>query len=209
VSLRLLYLIFLQLLDLVPALRAAHAPAGVTASGRAGEPANPGKRQAEHPASRFRAGLGLGVPLTTVGAAASFTMGANDVPSATGSLVGTGTFTPLLAGIVGGAGLATGVLTWGRPLLHKVAFDIVTLDRPMATAAQLIQAAVVLGAVSIGLFTSMNQALVGAMGPVPGWLGDATPSKPPASTASCAVGSSVPPQGSPPGYLIALAVLHT
>jgi PiT family inorganic phosphate transporter len=105
----------------------------------------------------------IGVALTVVGAAASFTMGANDVANAAGSLVGTGTFTPLAAGAVCGAGLAVGVLTWGRPLLRKVAFDIVAVDRPMATAAQLVQAAVVLTAVAFGLFTSMNQALVGAM----------------------------------------------
>ncbi|MGH9065895.1 MAG: inorganic phosphate transporter, partial [Acidimicrobiales bacterium] len=58
---------------------------------------------------------------------------------------------------------ALGALTWGRPLLHRVAFDIVSVDRPMATAAQLVQAAVILTAVSLGYFTSMNQALVGAM----------------------------------------------
>jgi len=33
----------------------------------------------------------------------------------------------------------------------------------MATAAQLVQAGVILTAVSLGYFTSMNQALVGAM----------------------------------------------
>jgi PiT family inorganic phosphate transporter len=98
-----------------------------------------------------------------VGALASFTMGGNDVANATGSLVGAGTFSPLAAGLIGGAGLAAGVLTWGRPLLRKVAFDIVTVDRPMATAAQLVQAAVVLAAVGFGFFTSMNQALIGAM----------------------------------------------
>jgi PiT family inorganic phosphate transporter len=44
-----------------------------------------------------------------------------------------------------------------------MAFDIVKLDRPMATAAQGVQALVVIVAVSFGFFTSMNQALVGAM----------------------------------------------
>jgi PiT family inorganic phosphate transporter len=78
-------------------------------------------------------------------------------------LVGTATVDPLAAGLIGGAALAAGVLTWGRPLLDRVAFDVVTVDRPMATAAQLVQAAVVLVAVGFGLFTSMNQALVGAM----------------------------------------------
>ena len=109
--------------------------------------------------------LGRAVPagLVVVGAAASFTMGANDVANATGALVGTHTVSPLVASLVGGAGLAVGVLGWGRPLLTRVAFDIVEVDRPMATAAQLVQAAVVLSAVAFGFFTSMNQALVGAM----------------------------------------------
>ncbi len=105
----------------------------------------------------------LGPGLVGVGAAASFTMGSNDVANATGSLVAAHLFSPRVAGAVGGAGLALGVLTAGRPLLHRVAFDIVHLDRSMATAAQAVQASVVLLAASLGFFTSMNQALVGAM----------------------------------------------
>lgn len=105
----------------------------------------------------------LASSLVVVGAIASFTMGSNDVANATGPLVGTHTLGPLTAGLVGGLALAAGVLTWGRPLLQRVAFDIVSVDRPMATAAQLVQAAVVLSAVAFGFFTSMNQALIGAM----------------------------------------------
>ncbi|MGH2872332.1 MAG: inorganic phosphate transporter [Solirubrobacteraceae bacterium] len=105
----------------------------------------------------------LGYALVAVGMGASFVMGSNDAANATGSLVATRTFSPLDAGIVGGAGLAFGVLTWGRPLLERIAFEIVKLDRAMATAAQAVQAVVVITAVSLGLFTSMNQALVGAM----------------------------------------------
>jgi PiT family inorganic phosphate transporter len=127
----------------------------------------PGRRRAASgveptPSARTAVG-GLAVGLVAVGALASFTMGGNDVANATGSLVGSGTFSPLVAGLVGGLGLAAGVLTWGKPLLRKVAFDIVTVDRPMATAAQLVQAVVVLAAVAFGFFTSMNQALIGAM----------------------------------------------
>ena len=132
-----------RLLDLVPAIRVQSQVTGEVLTGHAGGP--------------------LAAGLVIVGALASFTMGGNDVANATGSLVGTGTFSPLAAGLIGGAGLAAGVLTWGRPLLRKVAFDIVTVDRPMATAAQLVQAAVVLAAVGFGFFTSMNQALIGAM----------------------------------------------
>ena len=105
----------------------------------------------------------IGRALVVVGGAASLTMGANDVSNATAVFLTTGFSGPLVAGLIGGIGLAVGVLTWGRPLLERVAFDIVKLDMPMATAAQLVQAIVVLTAVLFGYFTSMNQALVGAM----------------------------------------------
>ena len=51
----------------------------------------------------------------------------------------------------------------GEAAARRVAFEIVKVDRAMATAAQLVQASVVLAAVPFGFFTSMNQALVGAM----------------------------------------------
>jgi inorganic phosphate transporter, PiT family len=101
--------------------------------------------------------------LVGVGAAASFAMGANDVSNASGALIMTGVFGLFLAGVVGGLGIALGVLTWGRPLLQRVAFDLVELDPRMATASQLAQSTVILASVAFGLFTSMNQALVGAM----------------------------------------------
>ncbi len=148
-----------RVLDRVPAIRTEAALVGRNLAGRTGDrPASPAPAP-----SAARAGGWLAAALVGVGALASFTMGSNDVANATGSLVGTGTFTPLLAGLVGGLGLAAGVLTWGRPLLRRVAFEVVTVDRPMATAAQFVQAGVVLAAVAFGFFTSMNQALVGAM----------------------------------------------
>ncbi len=105
----------------------------------------------------------LSVILVIVGAAASFTMGANDVSNATGVFIMTHLFDVWVAGLIGGLGLLLGVLTWGKPLLKKVAFDIVHVDLSMASAAQLVQAVVVFLAVTFGFFTSMNQALVGAM----------------------------------------------
>ena len=101
--------------------------------------------------------------LVGVGAAASFAMGANDVSNASGALIMTGLLGLFLAGLVGGLGLALGVLTWGRPLLRTVAFDLVELDPRMATMSQLAQSTVILVSVAFGFFTSMNQALVGAM----------------------------------------------
>lgn len=163
-----------KILDLVPAVRGdsqrTGAPAPTATGGSSGTSVGASGPNASRAASEagtktLNAATGgwLAVTLILVGAAASFTMGSNDVANATGSLVGTHTFNPLVAGLVGGLGLAAGVLTWGRPLLRRVAFDIVSVDRPMATAAQLVQAGVVLSAVSFGFFTSMNQALVGAM----------------------------------------------
>ncbi|MGH7697529.1 MAG: inorganic phosphate transporter [Candidatus Dormibacteria bacterium] len=104
-----------------------------------------------------------GAALLLIGLMASFSMGANDVANATGPLVSSRVLPLTAAGWAGGAGLALGVLSFGRPLLRRVAFDIVRVDRSMAAAAQLVQALVVLAAVSLGYFTSLNQALVGAM----------------------------------------------
>lgn len=101
--------------------------------------------------------------LVTVGIAASFVLGANDVANAVGvwDMVHVGNL--MLAGFAGGAAMAIGALTWGRRILHRVAFEIVDVDRPTATAAQGVQAVVVIAAVTQGFFTSINQALVGAM----------------------------------------------
>ncbi|MGA3022662.1 MAG: inorganic phosphate transporter [Thermoplasmata archaeon] len=122
-------------------------------------PPRPSRNGGPRPAFGNSAALAL----VGVGAAASFAMGANDVSNASGAFVMTGLFGLFLAGVVGGLGLALGVLTWGRPLLQRVAFDLVELDPRMATASQLAQSTVILVSVALGFFTSMNQALVGAM----------------------------------------------
>jgi PiT family inorganic phosphate transporter len=101
--------------------------------------------------------------LVAIGLTASFAMGANDVSNASGPLVMTGLFGLLAAGFIGGVGIALGVLTWGRPLLRTVAFDIVKLDPRMALTSQIAQSLVILVSVAFGYFTSMNQALVAAM----------------------------------------------
>ncbi|HZU03658.1 MAG TPA: inorganic phosphate transporter [Ktedonobacteraceae bacterium] len=101
--------------------------------------------------------------LVVVGMAASFVLGANDVSNATGAFILTHLFSLMVAGLSGGVAMAVGTLTWGRRILHTVAFDVVKMDLTMASAAQGVQALVVLAAVTQGLFTSMNQALIGAM----------------------------------------------
>lgn len=101
--------------------------------------------------------------LLVVGCVASFVLGANDVANAVGVWKMVNIGNSMLAGFAGGVAMAIGAVTWGRRILERVAFEIVDLDRPTATAAQGVQAIVVIGAVTQGFFTSMNQALVGAM----------------------------------------------
>lgn len=105
----------------------------------------------------------LPVLLVLVGVFASFVLGANDVANATGAFILTHMFPVTAAGFIGGVAMAAGTLTWGRRILHTVAFDVVRMDLTMASAAQGVQALVVLAAVTQGFFTSMNQALIGAM----------------------------------------------
>jgi PiT family inorganic phosphate transporter len=101
--------------------------------------------------------------LVVVGVFASFVLGANDVSNATGAFILTHLFSLTIAGLLGGVAMAIGALTWGRRILRTVAFDVVKMDLTMASAAQGVQALVVLAAVTQGFFTSMNQALIGAM----------------------------------------------
>jgi inorganic phosphate transporter, PiT family len=101
--------------------------------------------------------------LVLVGVAASFVLGANDVSNATGALIMVKLVPIQTAGLIGGVAMAVGALTWGSRILKTVAFDVVKMDLTMASAAQGVQALVVIVAVSQGTFTSMNQALIGAM----------------------------------------------
>jgi len=105
----------------------------------------------------------LPVLLVAVGVFASFAMGGNDVANATGALILVHFTSLRAAGAIGGAALFVGALTWGRRILDRVAFDVVKLDLAMASAAQGVQALVVIVAVTQGYFTSMNQALIAAM----------------------------------------------
>lgn len=101
--------------------------------------------------------------LVAVGIAASFVLGANDVANAVGVWQMVHLGSPELAGFAGGAAMGIGALTWGKRILERVAFEIIDLDGATATAAQGVQALVVIVAVTQGFFTSMNQALVAAM----------------------------------------------
>ena len=96
---------------------------------------------------------------------ASFTLGANNSGLAVSVLYGSGTVKSLLfAGFIGGVVVGIGALTWGRPLLEKVGLHIVQLEINSAIGAQLGQATTAYVAALLGYPTSMNQAIVGAIG---------------------------------------------
>jgi PiT family inorganic phosphate transporter len=150
--------LFTRLIDrVVPPPEAKAETVLVAARGAGG-----GSRVAEREGLSIAART-LPTALVLVGCAASFTLGANDVSNAVGVFAMVHLTTTTAAGFVGGVAMAIGALSWGRRILKRVAFDVVRTDLAMASAAQLVQALVVLVAVSQGLFTSMNQALIGAM----------------------------------------------
>lgn len=136
---------------------------GIASPLPAGLEAEAMQERARHPRLGVAALKALPAILILVGVAAAFTMGANDVANATGALLLVHLTSAQTAGAIGGAGMFLGALVWGRRILHRVAFDVVKLDLAMASAAQGVQALVVILAVSQGLFTSMNQALIAAM----------------------------------------------
>ncbi|GAB5047200.1 inorganic phosphate transporter [Thermodesulfovibrio sp. TK110] len=96
---------------------------------------------------------------------ASFTLGANNSGLAVSVLYGSGVVKSLLfAGFIGGFVVGIGALTWGRPLLEKVGLHLVQLEINSAIGAQFGQATTVYIAALLGYPTSMNQAIVGALG---------------------------------------------
>lgn len=102
-----------RLLDRVPGMRVPAVTRVATPRPQPSGGSGPGSAVQSHAERVTTSASRLAVGLVAVGAIASFAMGANDVSNATGALVGTHTLSPLPAGLVGGAGLALGVLTWG------------------------------------------------------------------------------------------------
>ena len=152
---------FTRLLDAVVPLEQARAATGAALRGRGrGGPAIGAGAAGAGAGAAVRA---LPLLLVAVGIAASFVLGGNDVANATGALIMVNLLPLMAAGLVGGVAMAVGALTWGRRILRTVAFDVVTMDLTTASAAQGVQALVVLAAITQGFFTSMNQALIGAM----------------------------------------------
>lgn len=97
------------------------------------------------------------------GVIASFTLGANDISNAMGVTVSSGTLSPHTAALIGGVAMASGVVIFGKRMLHRMAFNVVDIDPITGMSAQLVHGCVILLADGFGFFTSMQQALIGAL----------------------------------------------
>ncbi len=101
--------------------------------------------------------------LVGLGAVTSFLLGANDVSNATGALLLGGVSTATAAALVGGLGMGLGAFFFGDRLIDRLSHEVVDLDPPMAASAQLAQSTVLFGVILTGFYTSVNQALMGAL----------------------------------------------
>lgn len=106
---------------------------------------------------------GLRALLLAASCYAAYTLGANNTGNAVGVFYGLHEMNRLQAGFVGGIVMATGALTWGRPILDKVGRGLVNLDPNMGVGAKLAQSITAHTAAALGYPTSMNQALLGGM----------------------------------------------
>jgi PiT family inorganic phosphate transporter len=108
------------------------------------------------------------VLIMATSAATAYALGANDVGATTGAVyaffreeVGQGA--AVLVGVLGGAGLALGALTYGRKVVHTVGSGITRLDALSASAAQLGAFLTVWSFVQLHIPVSTTQAVVGAV----------------------------------------------
>jgi len=92
----------------------------------------------------------------------SFSLGANHVGTAMGPITNLG-IEPMWLGLLGGASMAVGVLTFGRRVTQTVGSGIAPLDTVSAFSAQLAAALAVHFFSILGLPVSTSQAIVGAV----------------------------------------------
>jgi len=93
----------------------------------------------------------------------AYALGANNVANVVGVFVGAGLLTPALAGLVGGASIALGVLTYARPVIETVGQKLVQIGTWPALVALASQAAVLQIFTALGVPVSSSQAVVGAV----------------------------------------------
>ena len=98
-----------------------------------------------------------------VGCYAAYALGANNVGNVMGTLVGANLLSPLLATILGGLSISTGVLTYSRNVMYTVGKKITPLDPFSALVVVLAEAVTLHSFAQIGVPVSSSQAVVGAV----------------------------------------------
>ncbi|MEW6666292.1 MAG: inorganic phosphate transporter [Thermodesulfobacteriota bacterium] len=101
----------------------------------------------------------------------AYCLGANNVANVTGVYVGTGLLSQQIASLMGGLGIALGVLTYSRPVMETVGKGIVPLDPFSALVVVLSEGVTLHIFTQIGVPVSSSQAVVGAVVGV-GLVGD-------------------------------------
>lgn len=93
----------------------------------------------------------------------AYALGANNVANVVGVFVGAGLLPADLAGLVGGAAIALGVLTYSRPVIETVGQKLVQVGTWPALVALVAQAAILQIFTAVGVPVSSSQAVVGAV----------------------------------------------
>lgn len=101
--------------------------------------------------------------LVLIGLWGAFALGANNVPNVTGAFVGAGFLSPGVGGLVGGAAIALGILTYSRPVIETVGRKLVELGTWPALLAVTAEVIVLQSFAAIGVPVSTAQAVVGAV----------------------------------------------
>lgn len=93
----------------------------------------------------------------------AYALGANNVANVVGVFVGAGLLSPEMAGLLGGASIALGVLTYARPVIETVGQKLVQVGTWPALVAVTAQAAILQIFTAVGVPVSSSQAVVGAV----------------------------------------------
>lgn len=103
------------------------------------------------------------IGLIIAGIYGAYALGANNVANVTGVYVETGMITVFQATLLGGIGIASGVLTYSKNVMMTVGKGIIELTPFNALVAVLAEATTVYIYAKIGIPVSTSQAIVGAV----------------------------------------------
>ena len=98
-----------------------------------------------------------------IGCYAAYSLGANNLANVTGTMVGAGLMSPLMATILGSISIASGVLTYSRNVMFTVGNKIAPLEPFSAMVAVFSEAITLHIFAYIGIPVSSSQAVVGAV----------------------------------------------